>query len=104
MASSASFEWVSQELERITSLERLEARGTLRLVLKRAGLDASAVTTRQMEVVLRELLAEALQSRGVEGGDDACEHLLRGLLAANLSDSAPAAESPEEVFQRLGGS
>ena len=31
MPSSPSFEWVSQELERITSLERLEARGTLRL-------------------------------------------------------------------------
>ena len=46
MASTPSFEWVSQELERITSLERLEARGTLRLVLKKAGLDASGVTAR----------------------------------------------------------
>ena len=104
MASTPSFEWVSQELERITSLERLEARGTLRLVLKKAGLDASEVTSRQMEVVLRELLPGELRSRGVEEGDEACEHLLRGLLAANLAEDAPAAESPEQVFQRLGGS
>ncbi len=102
MATSESFTWVSEELERITSLERLEARGTLRLVLKKAGLDASSVTTKQMEVVVRELLPEELRNRGVEG--DACEHLLRGLPAANLSDTEVAAESPEEVFQRLGGS
>jgi hypothetical protein len=103
MASSPCFEWVSQELERITSLERLEARGTLRLVLKKAGLDVSEVTSRQMEVVLRELLPGELGSRGVEEGDEACEHLLRGLLAANLSEET-SAESPEQVFQRLGGS
>jgi hypothetical protein len=95
---------VSQELELITSLERLEARGTLRLVLKKAGLDASEVTSKQMEVVIRELLPGELQSRGVEETDDACERLLRGLTAANLSDSGTPAESPEEVFQRLGGS
>jgi hypothetical protein len=102
MATSQSFTWVSQELERITSLERLEARGTLRLVLKKAGLDASTVTTRQMEVVIRELLPEELRNRGVQ--DDACDHLLRGLAAANLSDTEVLVESPEEVFQRLGGS
>jgi len=104
MASSQSFEWVSQELERITSLDRLEARGTLRLVLKKAGLDASSVTAKQMEVVLRQLLPRELQSRGVEDGGGACEHLLRGLTAANLSDTEPSAESPEAVFRRLGGS
>ena len=76
MASTTSFEWVSQELERITSLERLEARGTLRLTLKKAGLEASQVTAKQMEVVLRELLPGELRSRGVEEGDEACEHLL----------------------------
>jgi hypothetical protein len=102
MAASQSFTWVSQELERITPLERLEARGTLRLVLKKAGLDASTVTTRQMEVAIRELLSEELRSRGVE--EDACEGLLRGLAAAGLSENEVAEESPEAVFQRLGGS
>ncbi len=104
MASTPSFEWVSQELELLTSLERLEARGTLRLVLKKAGLDASGVTVRQMEVVIRELLPGELRSRGVEEADDACARLLRGMTAANLSDSGAPAESPEDVFQRLGGS
>jgi hypothetical protein len=104
MASSLSFEWVSEELERITSLDRLQARGTLRLLLKKAGLDPSSVTTNQMEVVLEELLPQELQSRGVEDGDNACEHLVRGLCAANLSDAGSSAESPEEVFKRLGGS
>jgi hypothetical protein len=104
MATTSAFEWVSQELERITSLERLEARGTLRLVLKKAGLEAGQVTSKQMEVVLRERLPGELRSRGIEEGDNACQHLLRGLLAANLCDDEPSAESPEQVFQRLGGS
>ena len=42
--------------------------------------------------------------RGVEEADEACERLLRGMTAANLSDSGAPAESPEDVFQRLGGS
>jgi hypothetical protein len=104
MASSQSFEWVSEELERVTSLDRLQARGTLRLVLKKAGLDASSVTTKQMEVLLRELLPKELQSRGVEDEASACDHLLRGLRAANLSDAESSVESPEAVFERLGGS
>jgi hypothetical protein len=104
MASSLSFEWASEELERITSLDRLQARGTLRLLLKKAGLDPSSVTAEQMGVVLRELLPKELQSRGVEDGDSACDHLLRGLRAANLTDTGSSAESPEEVFKRLGGS
>ena len=104
MACTPAFEWVSQELERITSLERLEARGTLRMVLKKVGLDASSVTAEQMKVILRELLSEDLQSRGVEDGDDACDHLLRGMIASNLSDNEPSAKSPEEIFERMGGS
>jgi hypothetical protein len=76
----------------------------LRLLLKKAGLDPSSVTSKQMEVVLRELLPQELQSRGVEDGGNACEHLLRGLRAANLADTGPSAASPEEVFKRLGGS
>ena len=76
----------------------------MRLVLKKAGLDASSVTTKQMEVLLRELLPKELQSRGVEDGGSACEHLLRGLKVANLSDAESSVESPEAVFKRLGGS
>jgi hypothetical protein len=103
MADSPAFEWVSEELERISSLDRLVARGTLRLVLKKAGLDARAVTAKQMEVVLRELLPEELGSRGVEDGKSSCERLARRLLAAKLTDADPSVESPEAVFQRLGG-
>lgn len=104
MACTPSFEWVSQELERITFLERLEARGTLRMVLREAGVKASEVTWKQMELVLRELFPEELRSRGVEDGDEVCAHLLRELVAASLSDDQPSDETPEDVFQRLDGS
>jgi hypothetical protein len=103
MANSMAFEWVSVELERISSLDRLEARGTLRLAVKKAGLDAGSVTARQMEVVLRELLPGELESRGVDDAGSACEQLVRGLATAGLAESEGADDSPEAVFQRLGG-
>lgn len=102
MADSPAFEWVTEELELTSSLDRLQARGTLRLVLKKAGLDASEVTAKQMEVALRELLPGELQSRGVEEGGEACEQLVRGLSTAGLGDRVASADSPEAVFSRLG--
>ena len=66
MADSATFEWVCNELEQRTSLDRLEARGTVRLSLKQAGLEPGTVTTEQMKVVLEKVLPSELDSRGVD--------------------------------------
>ena len=44
MANSTAFEWLCEQLETHTSLDRLEARGTVRLTLKEAGLEASRVS------------------------------------------------------------
>jgi hypothetical protein len=37
------FDFVAEQLEHHTSLDRLEARGTLRLALKEAGLDPQSI-------------------------------------------------------------
>ena len=55
MAAADSFEVASDEIERATNLSRLEARGTLRLALKEAGLDAASVTPPQMRVVVEKV-------------------------------------------------
>lgn len=100
MADAPVFELVCDELERRTSLGRLEARGTVRLALKEAGLAANAVSVREMQVVLERVLPAALASRGVENGDALCNEIRIG--AARLKD-AQAKDTPEAIFGRLGG-
>lgn len=100
MADSAVFECVCAVLERSSSLDRLEARGTVRLALKKAGLEASSVTTSQMTVVLEKVLPAELESRGV--GD--VDSLLRQAVSALASiESGARHDTPESVFARLGG-
>ena len=100
MADSSAFELACEVLERDTSLDRLEARGTVRLALKAAGLDGRNVAPHQMAVVVEKLLPVELESRGVENGPRVCAALKEGLAGLESSDSA---ETPEAVFTRLGG-
>ena len=99
---SPVFEFVASEIERRSALATLEARGTVRLALKRAGLDASNVTSAQMSVLLERVLPEEIRSRGVVGSEELCR-----AVAVALSGSHPhpavQPESPEAIFRRLAG-
>ena len=64
--SASIFDFVSDELERLTRLEKLEARGTVRLALKAAGLDVRTVTTPQMVATLQKVMPNEIRARGVE--------------------------------------
>lgn len=100
MSESSVFEFVSDQLQSRSTLDRLQARGTLRLALKGAGLESSAVTRDQMVVVLDRVLPDELSARGVDGA---------GELSAEIRDLLPAAapgadkDAPEAVFARLAG-
>lgn len=100
MADSAAFEGASEELERVTSLDRLEARGTVRLLLKEAGLDAKRVGSRALRAVAEKLLAEELAKRGVADPVAAVAAVAAAL--ARVPEPEPS-DSPEDVFARLGG-
>jgi len=100
MADAAAFDLTCEVLERETALDRLEARGTIRLALKEAGLDARSVTPEQMAVVVKSLLPRELKTRGVDPGAGfygALESQLGGL------ESSGGGDTPEAVFARLGG-
>ncbi len=101
MADSAAFDFVCGELERETSLDRLEARGTVRLALKQAGLEARSVTPDQIGVVVEKLLPTELEARGIENGAGLCGRIRTGLAGVSAGDTG---ETPDAVFQRLGGS
>lgn len=101
MADSAAFDFVCDQLEQQTSLDRLEARGTVRLALKQSGLEARSVTPDQMKVVVEKILPAELESRGIENAAAVCQSAMTGL--AGVDAGGAAGESPDEVFRRLGG-
>jgi hypothetical protein len=100
MSTAAAFDAICEGLEQRTSLDRLQCRGTVRLALKEAGLDAGRVLPREMAVVLERLLPGALRSRGVAEPEAICRELARGLSAL---PSAPSADTPDAIFRRLAG-
>jgi hypothetical protein len=104
MADAPAFDWVCTEIERETSLERLEARGTLRLALKSAGLEARNVTADQLKVVIEKILVGELTTRGVVDAGPICTRMNQSLAAiASTLSAGPKAETPDVVFGRLGG-
>ena len=105
MADAPAFDWTCTRLERDTSLDRLESRGTVRLTLRAAGLEASSVTPEQMAVVIVKVLVAELETRGVDDAEEVCARLAAGLeREAGSLASGDAAETPDAVFSRLGGS
>ena len=100
MADASCFDLACELLERDTSLDRLAARGTIRLALKAAGLDSRSVTPDQMSVVVGKLLPHELKVRGVESCEGVCAALQEKLARM---EAAGVADAPEAVFARLGG-
>lgn len=99
MADARAFSWTCEELERLCDFDRLEARGTVRIALKTSGLDARSVTPDQMRVVIDKLLPIELGARGVSSTDSICQRLAAGL---GSIEAEPTADSPDEIFRRLG--
>ena len=100
MADSPAFDFVCSELEQRSNLDRLEARGTVRLALREAGLEARSVTPDQMKVVVERVLPKELTTRGIADADAVCSRLKQGLSQVQMGARS---ESPDSVFERLGG-
>jgi hypothetical protein len=97
------FDFVSEKLEECTALEKLEARGTVRIALSEAGLDAGSVTRHQMAVMLERTMPVELAARGVARAEELCRTLARGLDDFSPTGDGPGQDTPEDVFRRLGG-
>jgi hypothetical protein len=100
MAESKAFDFVCSEIERRTSMTRLEARGTVRIALKDAGLAPDSVRGPEMQVVLQRLMPKELTSRGVASAEEVCRAI--GAAMAGVREDA-ASETPEAIFGRLAG-
>ena len=95
------FDFAAERLEHHTSLDRLTARGTLRIALKVAGLDPSAFTAGQLRVVFEKVMPGKLDSRGVSDVQDVCAAVLADLESAGDAAADASATSPDEIFRRL---
>jgi hypothetical protein len=105
MLESPVFDWMSLALEEVTPWNALSARGTVRLALKKAGLDARSVNKLEMIVVVDRLLERELQVRGIENAAQVCTDLRGRLEKESFAAAAYRPARPEEVFSRvLGGS
>jgi len=94
------FEAVSLELEEATDFDKLEARGTVRLALKAAGLDVKNLTFRQLEVVFDKLMPEELSKRGIGDAAGTCASVMQ---AVSQKADLDTGTSSDDVFSRLGG-
>ena len=101
MADSKTFEWVCRELEEATDFSQIEARGTVRIALKKSGLTAATASSVQMQVMVKRVLPDELRRRGYAEGQTVCDGLALRLKDQNFEESGDA-ESPEDVFARLG--
>jgi hypothetical protein len=100
MADLNLFDHACTSLEELTQFSRLEARGTMRIALKEAGLDPASVRAAELSVVVKKVLPNELAARGVADAESICERLRSAL--STIRDSA-SADTPEAVFARLGG-
>jgi len=98
------FDFAAERLEQQTSLDRLAARGTLRIALKAAGLSPNGLRVRPLGVVLERVLPAELEKRGVEDARMVCAKLATALAGASIRGEASDSADTDEIFRRLGDS
>ena len=96
------FSVVSLRLEQYTDLDRLEARGTLRIALKKAGVDAKSFTLEELETVFAMILPDELSQRGVEDAEATCGAVMKSLAGEVGEAAAASATARDEILRRLG--
>lgn len=95
------FDFVAGLLEERTNLDMLEARGTLRITLKAAGLEARGLERQALLAAIERLLPAQLASRAVPDPDGVCAQLAGDIRRAAAFEDRPE-RSPEDIFRRLG--
>ncbi len=95
------FDFAADRLEHHAGLDRLEARGTLRIALKAAGLVPKNLTGTQLQVVFEQVMPGELDSHGVSEMQDVCAAVLADLADARDATAGASATSPDEIFRRL---
>ncbi len=97
------FDLAAERLEHHTALDRLVARGTLRLAFKLAGLEPKDVTSEQLRVLFERVLPGELETRGVSDVASVCRAVMDDVASSPVARDEPGSASVDDVFRRLGG-
>ena len=100
--STELFDCAAQKLEALTDLDRLEARGTLRIALKEAGLEAKNLSINQLAAVFEKLMPQQLELRAVDDAGSICSAVIKEVRLSGSSTDALTTPSSDEIFGRLG--
>jgi hypothetical protein len=101
--ATALFDIAAERLEEGSRMDRLEARGTLRIAVKAAGLDAQSLTIPQLRAVFEKLMPRELEARGVADAGATCEAVMNDIASAASTADLETSNSPDKIFKRLGG-
>jgi len=95
------FDLAAEKLEQRSGMSQLEARGTLRIAVKSAGLNANGLTLEQLGVVFAKLMPGELEQRGVSDTAGVCVAVMADLGSTPAADAGAAATNPDDIFRRL---
>jgi hypothetical protein len=95
------FDFGAERLRHHAELDRLTARGTLRIALKVAGLEPNNLTGAQLRVVFEKVMPGELESRGINNVPDVCAAVLADLSRAGSAAELASATSTDDIFRRL---
>jgi hypothetical protein len=97
------FDYAAERLEQATRLDRLQARGTLRIAMKQAGLEPASLTLEQLTVVFDRILPGELETRGVDAAADTCSAILQQVASSPRAAEWQGSGGADAIFRRLGG-
>ena len=100
---AALFDLAADRLEHHTGFDRLEARGTLRLALKSAGLDPKDLDVGQLRVVFEKVMPGELETRGVSDAVVICRTVMAEVASSPLPTDTDSSSNLDGIFRRLGG-
>ena len=99
MSDSPVFELVCEHVQKDAGVSRLEARGTVRLLLKEVGLDPQLLSKAAALLAVDRGLVRALRVRRVAEPELVKARVVQALQQSALED--PAGDDPEAIFARI---
>jgi len=97
------FDAAADIIEAQTTLDRLESRGTLRIVLKNAGLDPKTVTLVELGVVFEKRVPDELEKLGVADAEATSRGVWEQVEQCPEAAQAGSDTNVDDTFRRLGG-
>jgi hypothetical protein len=93
------FTIVADRLCELSELDRLEARGTVRIAFKKSGVDVRRFGLHDLDAVLTKVMPAELAVRGCADAEAICDALKKSL-EGEIPETAT--RSSDEIMRRLG--